>query len=136
MIKKKNLCNFRFRVVSKKKGIDDEVLPFDGPPRAMDVDTAVSTASVAASGSLQKASGPHLEPTAIGNATSKPFYPAGASVILPGLSTRTDLEGVIGQVIANTTAADERVAVRLPSGEQIRVKFHNVRTSIFGPKLG
>lgn len=54
--------------------------------------------------------------------------PIGASVIVTGLSTRIDLEGVIAQVIANTTAADERVAIRLPSGEQIRVRLQNVRS--------
>ena len=102
----------------------------------MDVDTAVFTAAAAASGSLQKAPGPHLEPTAIGNAKSNPFSPSGASVILTGLSTWIDLEGVIGQVIANTTVADERVAVRLPSGEQLRVKFQNVKANIFGPNFG
>ena len=107
----------------------NEVLPFDETDRDEEVGTAVSTAFVEESGSLQGASGPRLEPTSVGSATSATSFPAGASVTLTGLSSRADLEGVTVKVIAHSSAADERVAVRLPSGEQVRVKFQDVKPS-------
>ena len=58
------------------------------------------------------------------------FYPGGATVVIPGLASRTDLNNVVGIVIATTTAAAERVAIRLASGEKIRVKPANVEVSI------
>ena len=42
-----------------------------------------------------------------------------------------DLNSVVGIVIATNTAADERVVIRLVSGEKIGVKLANVKASIF-----
>ena len=112
------------------------MLPFTGAGRNMDVDSAAPIPAAAASVALEAASGPRPAPTAIGGAASAQFFPAGSSVIISGLSTRKDLEGVIGKVTVTTTAADERVAVRLSSGEQVRVKLLNVKPSLFPAQFG
>ena len=99
--------------------------------RKMDVDTAVNTPAPSVSAPLGAASVSSSYPAVLGDAQTTPFYPAGSSVVLCGLASRKDLENTIGTVIVTPSPADERVAIRLASGEQVRVKHVNVRPSIF-----
>ena len=116
----------------KKKDSEKEVMPFVSVERNMDVDSAVAaTPTFSSSASPAPTRGSSSEPAAFGNAQTTPFYPVGSSVVIFGLATRKDLEGTIGRVLAASSPTDERVAVGLPSGEQVRVKHLNIKPSIF-----
>jgi len=115
----------------KKKSLEQEVEPFvdDGP--GMDVDTAAVGPNASSSPPLSGAFQPSSEPAAPSKDKGIVSYPAGTSVVLFGLSSRKDLEGSTGTVIVASSAAEERVAVQLASGEKIRVKHSNIKLSIF-----
>ena len=115
----------------KNKNSEKEIMPFVDASRKMDVDTAVNTPAPSFSAPLGAASVSSSYPAVLGDAQTTPFYPAGSSVVLCGLASRKDLENTIGTVIVTPSPADERVAIRLASGEQVRVKHVNVRPSIF-----
>ena len=115
----------------KKKGVDDDVVPFDRASPGMEVDAAAAAVPAAVVAQPKAVAGPCPEPATLGTSASAPFYPAGSAVIISGLSSRKDLDGVIGLVITSTATADERVAVRLPSGEQVLVRLEKVRPSLF-----
>ena len=120
----------------KKKDAEQDVVPYVDAGRKMDVDAAASVATLPPSASPVVASGSYPAPARLGSAQATSFYPQGSSVCLYGLASRKDLEGTVGVVIAATSPADERVAVRVPSGEQVRVKFANIKMSIFPSGFG
>ena len=111
-------------------------MPYVDAGRKMDVDAAASVATLPPSASPVVASGSYPAPARLESAQATSFYPLGSSVCLYGLASRKDLEGTVGVVIAATSPADERVAVRLSSGEQVRVKFANIKMSIFPSGFG
>jgi hypothetical protein len=115
----------------KKKDSEKEVLPFVETDRKMDVDIAVATPALSPSPSLVASSASGPTPAALGNAQTVPFYPVGSSVVIFGLASRKDLEGTIGIVIAASSSVDERVAIRTASGQQVRVRHQNIKTSLF-----
>ena len=120
----------------KKKDYENEIIPFVDPDRKMDVDIALATP--AHSPPALPAASSALSPTtaALGNAETRPFYPVGFSVVLFGLASRKDLEGTVGTVIEASSSADERVAIRVASGEQVRVRHQNIKASIFNAGFG
>ena len=67
--------------------------------------------------------------------TATKTFAVGAHVVLDGLTSRVTLNGTTCTVIASPSAADERIAVKLPDGESILVKPVNVRPSLFYPRL-
>ena len=102
----------------------------------MDVDAAVVTPSLTQAAPLAAVSGPGVSSAALGSAATPPFFPVGSSVVIHGLASRTDLEGKIAVVIVAQSAVEDRVAVRLPNGEQARVKYQNIWPSLFASGAG
>ena len=121
---------------NRKKVSEKDVLPYEVAGRSMDVDNAVAIPALLPTSPLEVSSCSGPSSTTLGNVQAAPFYPVGSSVILFGLASRKDLEGTLARVIAAPSAADERVAVRLPSGEQVRVRHQNVKPSIFSAGHG
>ena len=116
---------------NKKRDSDKEILPYVEGDARMDIDSAAAVVAPMASAPPRAAPSPSPEPAVLGGAQAASFFPAGSSIVISGLASRMDLNNVVGIVIATTTAADERVAIRLDSGEKIRVKLANVKPSIF-----
>ena len=98
---------------------------------AMDVD---GTGPTNPRGTTSCATPPRTRPFSEEDTATKTFA-VGTHVLLDGLTSRVNLNGTIGTVIASPSVADERVAVKLPDGESILVKPVNVRPSIFYPRL-
>ena len=117
----------------KKKSAETEVLPYEVVAGSMAVEGPAKASTSMASGASLKATSNSCSASATqGMAESKPFYLVGASVVIIGLASRTDLEGKICKVIApGSQAGGERVAVQTPEGEKLLVKHLNLRASLF-----
>ena len=102
----------------------------------MDVDIAMAIPAPLPAALPAACSASSSTPAALGSAQTAPFYPVGSSVVFFGLASRKDLEGTIGTVIAASSSAEERVAIRAASGEQVRVRHQNIRASIFAAGSG
>ena len=61
-------------------------------------------------------------------------YPEGSLVMLNGLASRPELNGTIGSVVSHL-AGESRTAIRLASGEKVRIKSCNMVPSIFSPGM-
>ena len=115
----------------KEKDSEKGVLPFVVDSPGMDIDSAAADVAPTASAPPKAATSSGPEPAALGGVQAAQFFPGGSTVVISGLASRTDLNNVVGIAIATTSAAGERVAFRLASGEKIRVKPEHVKANIF-----
>ena len=97
----------------------------------MDIDSAAAAVAPTASAPPTASPSPRPEPAALGGVQAAQSFPGGSTVVITGLASHTGLNNVVGFVIATTTAAGERVAIRLASVEKILVKPEDVKASIF-----
>ena len=100
------------------------------------VQAPLGTGTIGGSPLVQASHGTGTNVSSSATAQSVPFIQVGAPVVIQGIASRKELNGNVGTIVVCPTSSEDRVAIKLPSGEKVRIKACNIKPSIFNPGFG